>query len=188
MFNNPYYRERFSSLLQLWHLVPHAWKSREWFPLLYLLQGLSRAPYTYTDKWKLILDDNHSFLSSTWALFKHESTRNESGLQSSQRWFLIAEGVHTPVSLDFFYAKWVFFSFTFLDATPYLPSGRHMPGIIFLPSVEEESQFISRLNGHKFEQTPGDSEGQEIWYAVVHGVTKSWTWRSHWTTSPAFLR
>ena len=37
-----------------------------------------------------------------------------------------------------------------------------MPGIIFLPSVEEESQFISRLNGHKFEQTPGDSEGQEI--------------------------
>ena len=102
MFNNPYYRERFSSLLQLWHLVPHAWRSREWFPLLYLLQGLSRAPYTYTDKWKLILDDNHSFLSSTWALFKHESTRNESGLQSSQRWFLIAAGVHTPVSLDFF--------------------------------------------------------------------------------------
>ena len=101
MFNNPYYRERFSSLLQLWHLVPHAWRSREWFPLLYLLQGLSRAPHTYTDKWKLILDDNHSFLSSTWALFKHESTRSESGLQSSQRWFLITEGVHTPVSLDF---------------------------------------------------------------------------------------
>ena len=72
---------------------------------------------------------------------------------------------HTRI-LGFFYAVWVFFFFffffffTFLDATPYLPSGRYMPGIIFLPPVREESQFVSRPNGHKFEQTPGDSEGQ----------------------------
>ena len=26
---------------------------------------------------------------------------------------------------------------------------------------------------NEFEQTPGDSEGQETWHAVVHGVTKS---------------
>ena len=30
-----------------------------------------------------------------------------------------------------------------------------------------------QVNGHEFEQTPGVSEGQEAWYAAVHGVTKS---------------
>ena len=30
-----------------------------------------------------------------------------------------------------------------------------------------------RLYGHDFEQTPGDSEGQEAWCAAVHGVAKS---------------
>ena len=28
-------------------------------------------------------------------------------------------------------------------------------------------------NGHEFEKTLGDSEGQGDWCAVVHGVTKS---------------
>ena len=33
-----------------------------------------------------------------------------------------------------------------------------------------------RLNGHEFEQVPGDGEGREDWRAVVHGgVTKSRT-------------
>ena len=32
-----------------------------------------------------------------------------------------------------------------------------------------------RLNGHEFEQTPGDGEGREDWHATVHGVTKSQT-------------
>ena len=32
-----------------------------------------------------------------------------------------------------------------------------------------------RLNGHEFEQTTGDSEGQGRWCAAVHGVTKSQT-------------
>ena len=32
-----------------------------------------------------------------------------------------------------------------------------------------------QLNGHEFEQTPGDSEGQEDWHAAVHGVTESQT-------------
>ena len=32
-----------------------------------------------------------------------------------------------------------------------------------------------RLNGHEFEQSQGDSEGQEAWCAAVHGVTKSQT-------------
>ena len=32
-----------------------------------------------------------------------------------------------------------------------------------------------QLNGHEFEQTPGDSERQEAWCAAVHGVAKSWT-------------
>ena len=31
------------------------------------------------------------------------------------------------------------------------------------------------LNGHEFEQTPGDSEGQGSWCAAIHGIVKSWT-------------
>ena len=30
-----------------------------------------------------------------------------------------------------------------------------------------------RLNGHEFEQTLGDSEGQETWHAAVRGAKKS---------------
>ena len=32
-----------------------------------------------------------------------------------------------------------------------------------------------RLNGHEFEQTLGDSEGQGNLRATVHGVAQSWT-------------
>ena len=32
-----------------------------------------------------------------------------------------------------------------------------------------------QFNGHEFEQTPGDGEGQEAWHAAVHGVTESQT-------------
>ena len=39
------------------------------------------------------------------------------------------------------------------------------------------------LNGHEFEQTSGDSEGEEAWHTTVHGVTKSWPWLSSWTTT-----
>ena len=31
------------------------------------------------------------------------------------------------------------------------------------------------LNGLEFEQSPGDSEGQEGWHAAAHGVTKRQT-------------
>ena len=31
------------------------------------------------------------------------------------------------------------------------------------------------FNGHEFNQTPGDGEGQEMWHAVFHGVAKSKT-------------
>ena len=31
------------------------------------------------------------------------------------------------------------------------------------------------FNGHEFEQTPEDSEGQEACHAAIHGVTKSQT-------------
>ena len=39
-----------------------------------------------------------------------------------------------------------------------------------------------RLNWHEFEQALGDGEGQEAWRAAVHGITKSLTWLSDWTT------
>ena len=32
-----------------------------------------------------------------------------------------------------------------------------------------------RLDGHEFEQTPGDSEREGSLGALVHGVAKSWT-------------
>ena len=41
-----------------------------------------------------------------------------------------------------------------------------------------------RLNGHEFEQTPGDSGGREGWYAAVHGMEKSQTWLSDWKPPP----
>ena len=31
------------------------------------------------------------------------------------------------------------------------------------------------FSGHEFEETPGDSEGQEDWCVTVHGVAKSQT-------------
>ena len=38
------------------------------------------------------------------------------------------------------------------------------------------------LNGHKLESTLGDSGGYYIaWLATIRGISKSWTWLSHWT-------
>ena len=40
------------------------------------------------------------------------------------------------------------------------------------------------LNGHEFEQTLGDSNGQEsLVYCSLHGVAKSRTWLSNWKTT-----
>ena len=38
---------------------------------------------------------------------------------------------------------------------------------------DEVVRYHHCLNGHEFEQTPGDSEGQEACHAAVPGVTKS---------------
>ena len=40
-----------------------------------------------------------------------------------------------------------------------------------------------QLNGHDFEQTLGDSEGQENLVCYRHGVAKSLTWLCYWTTT-----
>ena len=46
--------------------------------------------------------------------------------------------------------------------------------------TEDEMAGWHRLNGHEFEQTLGDSEGQGILAcAAVHGVAKSQTLFSH---------
>ena len=39
------------------------------------------------------------------------------------------------------------------------------------------------INGHEFEQAPGDGEGQGSLECSTHGVAKSWTWLSEWTTT-----
>ena len=44
------------------------------------------------------------------------------------------------------------------------------------------------LNRHESEQAPGDSEGQGSLNAIVHGVTKSLTWRSNWTTNLLYFK
>ena len=41
------------------------------------------------------------------------------------------------------------------------------------------------LNGHEFEQTPGDAGG--AWCASVHGVAKSQTKLSNWTTTTKYM-
>ena len=40
-----------------------------------------------------------------------------------------------------------------------------------------------QLNAHKFEQAPGVVMDREAQHAAVHGVTKSWTHWSNWTTA-----
>ena len=40
-----------------------------------------------------------------------------------------------------------------------------------------------QLDGHEFEQAPGNGEQQDAWHAAVHGVTKSRTRLSNWTTT-----
>jgi len=40
---------------------------------------------------------------------------------------------------------------------------------------DERVGWHHRLNGHEFEETPGDSEDREAWGAAVHGVSKDWT-------------
>ena len=43
-----------------------------------------------------------------------------------------------------------------------------------------------RLNGHEFEQTLGQGrivKDREAWHTAVHGVKKSLTWLSNWTTT-----
>ena len=36
----------------------------------------------------------------------------------------------------------------------------------------EMAGWHHQLNGHEFEQTPGDNEGQEAWLYVVYGSHK----------------
>ena len=42
------------------------------------------------------------------------------------------------------------------------------------------------LNGHERECTLRDSEHREAWHAAVHGVEKSWTQLSDWTTTTMY--
>ena len=50
------------------------------------------------------------------------------------------------------------------------------------PSIHEMVGWHHWFNGHEFEQTPGDSEGQGSLGRCSPGVTKSWSWLSNWTT------
>ena len=46
---------------------------------------------------------------------------------------------------------------------------------------DEMVRCYHRLNGHQFQQTLGNREGQGSLGHCIHVVTKSWTWLSNWT-------
>ena len=49
-------------------------------------------------------------------------------------------------------------------------------------TVEKMVEWHCELNGQEFEQTPGGSEGQGSLVCCNHGISKSWTQISNWTT------
>ena len=51
--------------------------------------------------------------------------------------------------------------------------------------AEEEEMIGRNLNGHEFQQTQGNREDREPWGAAAHGVAKSQTRLSDWTTTTA---
>ena len=54
---------------------------------------------------------------------------------------------------------------------------------LMLGKTEDEMVgWHHRLNGHEFEQAPGDGEGQGSLRAAVHRVAKSRTWLRDWKT------
>ena len=57
--------------------------------------------------------------------------------------------------------------------------GREEKGV----TEDEMVGWHHRLNAHEFEQALEIVMDREAWRAAVHGVTKSWTWLSDWTTT-----
>ena len=53
------------------------------------------------------------------------------------------------------------------------------------PSQPWDGRWYHPLKGLEFEHTPGDSEGWGACCAAVHGVAKSRTRLSNWTTQPS---
>ena len=48
---------------------------------------------------------------------------------------------------------------------------------------DEMVRQYHQLNGYESEQTRGIVKDREVWHATVHGVEKSHTWLSNWTTT-----
>ena len=48
---------------------------------------------------------------------------------------------------------------------------------------DEIAGWHHQLNAHDFEQTPEIVKDREAWHAAIHGLTKSLTWLSNWTTT-----
>ena len=55
-------------------------------------------------------------------------------------------------------------------------------------SEDEMVGWYHQLNGHEFEQAPGDGEGQGNWCAAVRGVTKSQTMTEQLKDNSKYLR
>ena len=53
---------------------------------------------------------------------------------------------------------------------------------------DEMTGWHHQLNGHEFEQAPGDGKGREAWRAVCPEVSNSQTWLGNWTTAQRKIR
>ena len=73
--------------------------------------------------------------------------------------------------------SWLFPSISVIGAS-YLPPVWKPPLSHLLTWLDG----ITQVNGHEFEQVPGDVKDREAWRAAVLGVTKSQKWLSNWTT------
>ena len=56
-----------------------------------------------------------------------------------------------------------------------LPDPRIKPKSPELQADALASEAQGSPSGPKFEQTPGEGEGQEAWRAAAHGLSQSWT-------------
>ena len=64
-----------------------------------------------------------------------------------------------------------------------LDAGKHWEQEKKGATEDEIVEWHHQLNGHEFEQSSGDMKDRETWHPAVHGVMKSQTWLSNWTTT-----
>ena len=96
---------------------------------------------------------------------------------------MFSPGIHLPF---WFLFLWEWHGFFFGSFKVFLDAGQD--GRLGEKGMTEDEMvgWHHWLNGHEFEQAPGDGKGQGSLVAAIHGVTKSWTQLSDWTAAEKF--